>query len=84
MKTFNALALGYTGALLSAGCMLLLGILGNLGIYGTGIEQMSHWHMFFSLSFSGIVYGMIEAAISSFIIFYLFGVVYNMFVTKNG
>ena len=33
MKTLNALALGYAGAVISVACMLLLGILGNMGLY---------------------------------------------------
>lgn len=84
MKTLNALFLGYTGAILSATCMLLLGILGNLGVYEKGVEQMANWHLFFSLSFMGIIAGMIEAAISGFIILYVFGFVYNMLLTKYG
>ena len=84
MKTLNALFLGYTGAILSAACMLLLGIFGNLGIYEKGVEQMAEWHLFFSLSFMGIIAGMIEAAISGFIILYVFGFVYNMLLTKYG
>lgn len=33
MRTLNALALGYAGAIIGAASMLLLGILGNLGLY---------------------------------------------------
>ena len=83
MKTFNARALGYAGAIISAVCMLLLGVLGNLGFYTGAVAQMSEWHMFFSLSIGGIISGMIEAAIISFIILYAFAVVYNVFATKN-
>ena len=83
MKTFNALALGYAGAIISAVCMLLLGALGNLGLYTGAVAMMSEMHMFFSLSIGGIISGMIEAAIMGFIILYAFAVVYNMFATKN-
>jgi hypothetical protein len=47
MKTLNALALGYTGAIISAVCMLLLGILGSLGLYSGAVAMMEEWHMFF-------------------------------------
>jgi hypothetical protein len=76
----NALALGYATAILSAVCMLLLGILGNLGIYTSAVQAMQQWHLFFSLSIVGIIAGMIEAAVSGFIIAYVFGWLYNKFV----
>lgn len=83
MKTLNSLALGYAGAIISAACMLLLGILGNLGLYTNAVAQMAEWHLFFSLSIMGIMGGMIEGALGGFIILYAFGVVYNLFATKN-
>jgi len=83
MKTLNALALGYTGAIISAVCMLLLGILGSLGLYSGAVAMMEEWHMFFSPSVGGIVIGMIEAAIISFIILYAFALVYNLLVTRK-
>lgn len=84
MKTLNALALGYAGAIISAAGMLLLGVLGNLGLYSGAVAMMSEWHMFFSLSIGGIIGGMIEAAIISFVILYTFAIVYNRLVTKKG
>ena len=76
----NALALGYAAAIVAAVIMLLLGILGNLGIYTGAVEMMQQWHMFFSLSVWGIIAGMIEAAIISFVFVYIFGWCYNRFV----
>ena len=73
----NALKLGYTGAILSAVCMLLLGIFGNLGIYASAAQQMMNWHMFFDLSLLGIITGIIEAAVHGFIAGYLIAWVYN-------
>ena len=83
MKTLNAPALGYAGAIIGAASMLLLGILGNLGLYQGAVAMMSEWHMFFSLSIGGIIVGMIEAAIISFVVLYAFGIVYNWLVTRN-
>lgn len=75
----NPLALGYATAILSALCMLLLGILGNLGIYLGAVEMMQRWHMFFSLSITGITTGIIEAGIIGFTAAYIFGLLYNKF-----
>jgi len=73
----NALALGRAAAIVAAVIMLLLGILGNLGIYAGAVDMMRQWHMFFSLSIGGIIAGMIEAAIISFVFVYFFGWLYN-------
>jgi len=73
-------ALGVSSAVVSAAVMLLLGILGNLGLYGGAVEMMMKWHMIFSLSPLGIIGGMVEAAVISFVLLYSFGVVYNRIV----
>jgi hypothetical protein len=74
---FNTLGLGYAGAIVAALLMLLIGILGNLGIYTSAMEMMMQWHGFFSLSAGGIVLGMVEAAVWTFVTLYIFGWVYN-------
>jgi hypothetical protein len=79
MNKLNALALGYAAAIISALVMLVLGVLANLGIYVNAAKAMMQWHMFFSLSPMGIIAGIIEAAIGSFILGYAFGWVYNKF-----
>lgn len=84
MRTLNALALGYAGAVLSALGMLILGLVGRMGFYTKAVEQMQDWHMYFSLSAGGIIGGMLEAAVWSFVILWAFGWLYNMFVTKRG
>lgn len=76
----NPLALGYAAAILSAVCMLLLGILGNLGIYTAAVQAMQQWHGFFSLSLGGIIAGMAEAAVIGFVAAYAFGWLYNKFI----
>lgn len=75
----NSIALGYAMAVLSALCMLLLGLLGNLGLYIGAVEIMQKWHMFFSPSIAGIVMGIIEASIIGFMAAYIFGELYNKF-----
>ena len=60
--------------------MLLLGILGNLGIYTGAVEMMQEMHVFFSLSIAGIIAGMIEAAVISFVFMVGLAWIYNKFV----
>ena len=75
----NPLALGGAVAILAALIMLLLGILGNIGVYTGAVGMMQQWHMFFSLSIGGIIVGMLEAAVVTFVFVYLFGFIYNKF-----
>ncbi len=75
----NALAFGFAGAIVAALSMLILGIFGNMGIYTGAVEMMRQWHMFFSLTPVGIIAGMAEAAVISFVLLYGFGWVYNKF-----
>lgn len=77
MNSIHAVNLGYAGAIVSAVIMLVLGVLGNLGIYSGAVAMMEEWHLFFSLSISGIIGGMIEAAFISFIILYAVAMSYN-------
>jgi len=75
-KELNLLKLGYAAAIWAALFMLVLGVLGNLGLYAGAVQMMQQWHMFFDLSALGIITGMIEAAIISFILIYSFGWIY--------
>jgi hypothetical protein len=75
----NSLAFGTSAAIVAALCMLILGILGNIGVYKGAVEMASQWHMFFSLTPVGIITGMFEGAIISFVFFYIFGWLYNLF-----
>lgn len=74
---FDPLKLGYAGAVVAAAVMLLLGLFGNIGIYTGAAMMMGQWHMFFTLSPLGIVGGMIEAAVITFVALYAFALVYN-------
>lgn len=75
----NPLALGGAAAILAALIMLLFGILGNIGVYAGAVGMMQQWHVFFSLSIGGIIAGIAEAAVISFVFVYLFGFIYNKF-----
>ena len=76
-KKLRSLALAGSAAIVAAVVMLLLGVLGNIGIYTGAVEMMQQWHMFFSLSIGGIIAGMFEAAVITFVFIYLFGLLYN-------
>jgi hypothetical protein len=79
-EKLNSFAFGVSAAIVAALSMLILGIMGNIGIYRGALEMMTQWHMFFSLTPFGILTGMIEAAVISFLLFYIFAWVYNKFV----
>lgn len=76
-KQLNARAFAISLAIVSATGMLFLGIAGNIGIYTGAVQMMQQWHMFFSLSIGGIITGIIEAAIISFIAGWLIAMFYN-------
>jgi hypothetical protein len=82
-EKLNSLALGASAAIVAAISMLILGIFGNIGVYQGAVEMMSQWHMFFSLTPFGIFTGMIEAAVISYVFFYIFGWIYNRFTIFN-
>ena len=79
-QEINEKALGYSLAILSALCMLVLGIFGNIGIYTGAVEMMKNFHMFFSLDIGGIITGMIEGGIWGFIFGWLIAWIYNKFI----
>ena len=79
-EELNSLSFGASAALVAALSMLILGILGNIGLYQGAVEMASQWHMFFSLTPVGILTGMIEGAIISFAFFYIFVWIYNKFI----
>ena len=77
-EKLNTLAFGTAAAIVAAVSMLVLSFAGKLGIYTGAVEMMSQWHMFYSPAPLGIITGMVEAAIISFVFFVLFAWVYNV------
>lgn len=69
-------------AVWSAVVMLLLWFLARMGLYVSAAKAMVQWHMFFDLTPTGLVGGMIEAAVVSFLGVYLFVFIYNMVASK--
>jgi hypothetical protein len=76
-QQLHAHALASSGAIVAAASMLLLGIGANIGVYDGAAAMMQQWHLFFSPSFGGIIAGMIEAVIITYIFLYAFAWVYN-------
>jgi hypothetical protein len=83
-QKFHAHTLASSGAIVAAVSMLLLGIGANIGVYEGAAEMMRQWHMFFSFSFVGIITGMIEAAIITYVFLYAFAWVYNKMLKRGG
>ena len=83
MMKLNEMAFATAGAKLAALGMIVLSVLGKLGLYTSAVERMQDWHMFYSLSLGGIVAGIIEAVIWTFVSFYLFAWLYNYLAFKK-
>lgn len=78
-QKLNGKSLGYSLAILSALGMLLTWIAGFLGWYQGFVDSMIEMHAFFSLDFLGLITGIIEAAVWSFIAGWLIAYFYNKF-----
>lgn len=76
---FQVQPLATTLAIWSALVMLLMWVAAQMGVYTQAVEMMSQWHMFFNLSFTGLIGGMIEAAIISFLGMYSFFFIYTTY-----
>ena len=76
----NSLALGASAAIVAALSMIILSVLGNMDVYQGAVEMMSQWHMFYSLTPLGILAGITEAVVISFVFFYIFGWTYNKLI----
>lgn len=79
VKKLSEKGLGYGLAIVSGLSMILFGIFGNLGVYSNAVNQMSEWHLFFSLSPLGIFLGAVEASLWGFISGWLIAYFYNQF-----
>lgn len=85
MEKLNSTAFGSAAAIVAAAIMLVISILSRFGLYKEAAQMMSSWHIFYDASFLGILAGMAEAAVSTFILVYLFAVIHNKIVTlKKG
>lgn len=69
-------------AVWSAIVMLVLWVLAQMGFYVSAAQAMMAWHMFFNFTFMGLVGGMVEAAVVSYLGAYLFVLIYNTLQNK--
>jgi hypothetical protein len=75
----DSYALAYTLAIIGAVWVLIISVLG-LGGYSLGmVETMQKHHFMYSLSASGILVGMAEAALYGLVLGFVFGWIYNKF-----
>lgn len=73
-------AASYAAAGFSALLMVVITLLNRIGIYSAMADRMEVWHMFYAPTVVGTITGMIEAAIISFIVVYIFSLMYNKLV----
>lgn len=74
----TAIALSIWSALV----MFLIWVLAKMGLYVSAAEAMASWHIFFNLTFMGLIGGMVEAAVISFLGVYSFVFVYNLVASR--
>lgn len=74
----SAQPIAVTAAVWSVLVMVVLWILGNVGLYVSAVESMIAWHMFFDLTFVGLMTGAIEAAVISLLAVYSFVWIHNV------
>lgn len=77
MTKLNPKAIGLSVGILSGIGMLIIGILGAFGVYTEGFEAMKAWHIWFDATAIGIIAGIVEAFVFSFVVGYLFAWLYN-------
>lgn len=83
MSKFDANKLALAGAITAALCMMLLSILNGLGLYQGATKQMMSWHMYYSPTVGGTVSGMVEAAVITYVVLFVFAWVYNTLGAKK-
>ena len=79
-KKLNIIGLGLSIAIYSALCMLILSFLGIAGYAKSALKIMESFHIWFSLSFIGIVAGTLEAGVFGFVSGIIIAFLYNKFI----
>jgi len=78
MKQLNPQAIGLSAGILSGVGMLIIGILASFGTYLGAFEMMKSMHIFFDATFLGVIAGIVEAFLFSYVVGFLFVWIYNM------
>lgn len=79
MKNLQVNALGLSLAFLGAISMLAISLAALAGVYTGAYEAMKAWHLFYDLTAVGIIGGLVEAAVWSYIAGVLIAWSYNWF-----
>jgi len=80
MKTsLSPHGLGIALAAVSALLMLVLSLVGLAGYGQEAVAMMQTHHIGYDLTVVGIIIGIVEAAVFSYVAAYIFGVIYNKY-----
>lgn len=82
MAKIKAHTLALAFAIWSAVIMLIMWVASQMGLYVQAAEQMASLHMFFDLTPVGLIGGMLEAGVLSYLGVQLFALIYNRFASK--
>ena len=77
MKNLSPNALGLSLGILAAVHMLAISLAAMSGYYTGAYEAMKVWHMFYDLTAVGVLGGILEAFVWSYIAGAVFGWMYN-------
>lgn len=77
MKNLNANVVGLSAGILAAVGMLIIGVLAYFGVYMDGFEAMKAWHIWFDATLVGILLGIVEAFVLTYVVGFLFAWLYN-------
>lgn len=77
MKSLSPNAVGLSAAILAGICMLVIGVLAMFGLYMDAFEAMKAYHLWFDATVVGIILGIVEAFVFTYVVGFLFALLYN-------
>ncbi len=77
MKKLSPNAIGLAAAILSTVCMLVIGVLAMFEIRMEAFEMMKTMHLWFDATVVGVLLGMVEAFVFTYVAGFLFALLYN-------
>lgn len=81
-RRLDPAALAAAASTVAATVMLVLGLFGRIGVYTGAVEMMEAWHLFFRPTLAGTIAGMVEAAVVTFPLVWLFAWLYNAYTRR--
>lgn len=79
----NTNRVSLAGAITAAFFMLVLSLLNAVGLYQGATQQMRAWHMWYTPNAAGTITGMIEAAVITYVVLFVFAYIYNSLEKKS-